>query len=292
MRAPLRAVAWQDVYAPLLNWAETSGRVFRAFSYDWRRDNLENTVEFIKFLETVSRENGDAGIQVVAHSMGGLITFVALNRRPDLFHSALFAGVRFGQGVSFLEDMHVGTATGLNRRILSPQVLFTFVSIYCLFPWNTPDSGLVEKNGDGISHDWYSADDWERHKLGLFATIEPAEVTGEQRSHLRKALARAREFSSLLVNREDSSFHYPPIAVLASDAHPTLSSVVKDGPRAAKGWDFQEAPKEPGDGRVIFTGAMPPQGVPHTVYKTAQKHGDLLNDVSLVSSVLADLRNP
>ncbi len=291
-RVPVRAVAWQDVYAPFLNWAETSDRVFRAFAYDWRRDNLENTAEFIRFLENVSRENGGARIQVVAHSMGGLITFVALNRRPDLFHSVLFAGVRFGQGVSFLEDMHVGTATGLNRRILSPQVLFTFVSIYCLFPWNTLDSGLVEKNGDSISHDWYSADDWERHKLGLFATIEPAAVTGEQRSHLRNALARAREFSSLLVNQEDGSFHYPPIAVLASDAHPTLSRVVKDGPRAAKGWDFQEAPKEPGDGRVIFAGAMPPQGVPYVVYKTARQHGYLLNEVSLVSSILANLHNP
>ena len=291
-RAPLRAVAWQDVYAPFLNWAETSGRVFRAFAYDWRRDNLENTAEFIKFLETVSRENGGARIQVATHSMGGLITFVALNRRPDLFHSVLFAGVRFGQGVSFLEDMHVGTATGLNRRVLSPQVLFTFVSIYCLFPWNTPDSGLVEQNGDRISHDWYSADDWERHRLGLFATIEPDAVTGEQRSHLRNALARAHEFRSLLVCRKDGSFHYPPIAVLASDAHPTLSRVVRSGPRAAKGWDFQKASKEPGDGRVIFTGAMPPEGVPYAVHKTARQHGDLLSDVSLVSSVLANLRNP
>ena len=161
-----------------------------------------------------------------------------------------------------------------------------------MFPWNTRDSGLVEKNGDSISHDWYSADDWERHKLGLFATIEPAAVTGEQRSHLRNALARAREFSSLLVNREEGSFHYPPIAVLASDAYPTLSRVVKDGPRAAKGWDFQEAPKEPGDGRVIFTAAMPPQGVPYVVYKTARQHGYLLSDVSSVSSILANLSDP
>ena len=290
-RVPLRAVAWQDVYARFLNWASTSGQVFRAFAYDWRRDNLENTAEFIKFLEKVSRENGGARIQVVAHSMGGLITFVALNRHCDLFHSVLLAGVPFGHTISFLEDMHAGTATGLNWRILSPQVLFTFGSMYCFFPWNTPASGLVEQNGDRIAHDWYSADDWERHKLGLFATIEPDSVTGEQRSHLRKALARAREFRSLLVCRKDGSFHYPPIAVLASDAHPTLSRVVKGGPRAA-GWDFQEASKEPGDGRVIFTGAMPPQGVPYAVYKTARQHGDLLNHISLVSSILASLCKP
>ena len=291
-RTPLGAVAWQDVYAPFLNWASTSGRIFRTFAYDWRRDNLENTAEFIKFLQKVSRENGGARIQVVAHSMGGLISFVALNRHPDLFHSVLFAGVPFGHAISFLEDMHAGTATGLNRCILRPQVLFTFTSIYCLFPWNPPDSGLVEPNGDGISHDWYSADDWERHMLGLFATIEPDSVTGEHRSHLRKALARAREFRSLLVGHNDDSFHYPPVAVLAADVHPTLSRVVKGGPRAARGWDFHGASREPGDGRVIFTGAMPPKGVPHTVYKTARQHGDLLDDVSLVSSILENLCNP
>ena len=287
--APLRAVAWQDIYAPFLNWASTSGQGFRAFAYDWRRDNLENTADFIKFLENVSRENGGAKVQVVAHSMGGLITFVALNRRPDLFHSVLFAGVPFGHGISFLEDMHAGTATGLNKKILSPQVLFTFASIYCFFPWNTAHAGLVEQNGESISHDWYSADDWERHKLGLFATIEPDRVTSEQRLHLRNVLRRAREFRQSLVRNEDKSFHYPPLAVLASDMRPTLTTVVRAGPRAVRGWDFHTASKEPGDGRVLFEKAKPPEGVEYTMHKTEREHADLLNDTSHVSTILAQL---
>jgi pimeloyl-ACP methyl ester carboxylesterase len=259
--------------------------VFRAFAYDWRRDNLETTDEFVKFLEKVSGESGGARVQVAAHSMGGLITFVALNRRPDLFHSVLFAGVPFGSGISFLEDMHAGTSNGFNRRILSPQVLFTFVSPYAFFSANPKESGLVDVHRNGITHDWFSADDWARQKLGIFATPGPEGVTAEQREHLRKALDRANQFRSLLAYRTLVS--YPPIAVLASDAHPTLLTVIRNGPRAVKGWDFVTAPKKPGDERVDFERAMPPEGVPHSVFKSSRGHEDLLNDTRQVEAILS-----
>jgi len=34
----LRAVAGQNIYASFLKWAESSGRPFYSFAYDWRRD--------------------------------------------------------------------------------------------------------------------------------------------------------------------------------------------------------------------------------------------------------------
>ena len=222
--------------------------------------------------------------------MNRTMDFAALNRRPDLFHSILFAGVPFSHCISFLEDIHAGTAIGLNRRILSPKVLFTFPSRYSFFPLDAPHSGLVEPNGNRITHDWYSADDWERHELGIFSTVEPSQVTEEQQAHLRNALRRAAEFKRLLVCKKDESFQYPPIAVLASDARPTLSTVIRHGPRAVRGWDFQTAPREPGDGRVEFAKAMPPERVPYTVHKTPREHADLLKDTEQVSAILAQLR--
>ncbi len=287
--APLRTVARQNVYAPFLDWAAASGRSVYSFPYDWRRDNLETTDRFVEFLESVSQERGGQKIQVVGHSMGGLIGFVALNRRPDLFHSILLAGVPFGPLTGFLEDMHAGTAVGLNRRILSPEVLFTFVSPYCLFSLTPTKSDLEDENGNTIVHDWYAAADWERHKLGIFGMLEPAQITDEQRLHLRNALARAREFRTLFVRSNENSFKYPPIAVLASDSRKTLSTIVKGGPRAVRGWDFREAPRDRGDGRVPFERALPPKGVPYEVYKTAREHGDLLNDTYVVSWILGRL---
>ena len=287
--APLRAVAWHDIYAPFLDWASASGQAFRPFAYDWRRDNLESATEFIKLLENVSQKHGGARIQVVAHSMGGLITFVALNRRPDLFHSVLFAGVPFGHNISFLEDMHCGIAIGLNTTILSPQVLFTFASPYSLFPWNTRDSGLVEVNGHGIPHNWYSAEDWERHKLGIFAAIGQDRVTDDQRGHLQNALRQALDFRCILVCKAEKSFQYPPLAVLASKTRPTLTTVVRGGPHAIRGWDFRSAAKKLGDGRVEFSAALPPRGVPYEIYTTMRDHGGLLNNTHQIAAILAKL---
>jgi pimeloyl-ACP methyl ester carboxylesterase len=282
-------VAGQDVYASFLKWGQTYRRPFYPFAYDWRRDNLETTDAFLKFLNIVNERHGAAKVQVVAHSMGGLITFAALNRRPDLFHSVLFAGVPFGHALSFLEDMHAGTSTGMNKRILSARVLFTCASPYCFFPSSRVESGLTEQNGSPISHDWYSTDDWERSKLGIFATPQTEEITDVMRSHLRNALAHARVFRSMLVCQSEPPFQYPPIAVLASDLHPTLSTVVRNGPRAVKGWDFRTGSREPGDGRVLLSNAVPPEGVPYTLHKSRHEHGALLRDTSQVFKILTEL---
>ena len=288
--SPLRTVARQDIYASFLKWAETSGCAFYPFVYDWRRDNLETVDKFLEFLGEISEKNGATKVQVVAHSMGGLVSFVALNRRPDLFQSVLFAGVPFGHALSFLEDMHAGVPTGLNKHILSAQVLFTCASPYISFPSNTR-SGLVEQNGDPIQHDWHSPEDWERHKLGIFGAFPAEQITREMRSHLRNALRRAREFRSLLVSRNERSFQYPAIAVLASDAHLTLSTVVRNGPRAVKGWDFRTGLREPGDGRVLLSKATPPNGVPYVLHKTLHEHGTLLRDTFQVSTILDQLND-
>lgn len=284
---PLETVALHDVYAPFLKWAAASGRAFHPFAYDWRRDNLETTAEFIQFLDKVSRESAGAKIQVVAHSMGGLIAFAAVNRRPELFHSVLFAGVPFGPSISFLEDMHSGTANGFNSRILSPQVLFTFPSIYTLFPADSKESGLADSNGNRIIHDWFSADDWERQRLGIFSNSESSPATEEQRVYLRMALDHARRFKSELIFRD--SISYPHIAVLAGDLNPTLSTVMHNGPKSVKGWDFVSAAKKPGDNRVEFPKAAPPAGVRHSVFKSTRLHEVLLSDTKQVETILSKL---
>lgn len=291
-RSVLGSVAGRAFYSPFLDWASASGRVFHAFAYDWRRDNLETVGQFTTFLEKFSAENGGRRVQVVAHSMGGLIAFIALTRRPDLFHSVLFAGVPFSGSVSFLRDMHAGTSTGFNKRILSPQVLFTFTSPYVLFPGDPNDSGLSHPSGEPITHDWFSVADWTRQKLGIFANASGNGSTRNgsmtaAREHLSRALARALEFRRLLVSSDSVS--YPPIAVLAGNSLATMKTVICKGPHAVKGWDFVTAPKQAGDDRVYFEGAMPPQGVPYRLFTSPRHHGDLLNDAKQVESILAQL---
>jgi hypothetical protein len=136
-------------------------------------------------------------------------------------------------------------------------------------------------------HDWFSAADWERQRLGIFANDGTERVTAEQREHLRNALDQAHQFKSLLVYKD--LVQYPSIAVLAGDAHPTLQTAMRNGPHAVKGWDFLTAPNRSGDGRVDFKGATPPLGVLHRVFKSSRLHEDLLNDTVQVELILAAL---
>jgi len=91
-----------------------------------------------------------------------------------------------------------------------------------------------------------------------------------------------------MVDNVNPNIKYPPIAVLASEAHPTLISGIKDGPQSVNGFDFQSGPKAPGDGRLPFQFATPPPGIPYKLYKTKKAHMDLLN-LKKVPNILADL---
>jgi len=82
------------------------------FCYDWRRSCCESTVDprlldpgslfltiiplaavkFAAYLRWISAKHDGAKVQVVAHSMGGLISTVTMNLYPELFHSLLVAG--------------------------------------------------------------------------------------------------------------------------------------------------------------------------------------------------------
>ena len=76
-------------------------------SANWRRNNLETIDKFLEFLSAVNEHHGAAKVQVVAHSMGGLVSFVALNRRPDLLWPRLFratAHAELGQAGPAEED--------------------------------------------------------------------------------------------------------------------------------------------------------------------------------------------
>eukprot|EP01125_Pyxidicula_operculata_P009952 TRINITY_DN3275_c0_g1_i2.p1 TRINITY_DN3275_c0_g1~~TRINITY_DN3275_c0_g1_i2.p1 ORF type:complete len:242 (+),score=15.07 TRINITY_DN3275_c0_g1_i2:324-1049(+) len=66
----------EDIYAPWMKISKTLGRVqVKEFAYDWRRNLFEAVDNFIEFLSDLNKETGQK-IQVVAHSMGGLVTLV------------------------------------------------------------------------------------------------------------------------------------------------------------------------------------------------------------------------
>ncbi|MCE9598260.1 MAG: hypothetical protein K8S54_09865 [Spirochaetia bacterium] len=258
----------EKIYGPFLKAARKMDRPVYVFAYDWRRDNLENLKLFINFLKETSAANGNKKIQVVAHSMGGLITRAALADSPELFQSVIFAGVPFHGGVGFLPDVHAGEPVALNKTILSPEVYFTFPSVYTLFP---VEGSRVYDGDKELPLDFYDADDWGKYKLGLFALelVSPA-----QAQHLRLSLKHAKEFRRLVSRPVKTDV---PIYVVLSKHVPTLASVLRGGPKSLRGYDFETRPREPGDGRVLERDAIPPD-LKHTILVSDEIHSDLLND--------------
>lgn len=71
------------------------------FTYDWRRSLEDLTQELEEFCET---KFPGKPVQVVAHSMGGLLAFGAMRRNPDKFApGGIFAGVPFGTGIQYFQ---------------------------------------------------------------------------------------------------------------------------------------------------------------------------------------------
>lgn len=271
----------ENVYGPWLETLRRSGRPWRAFAYDWRRDNAESATAFKAFVEQVRREFGDAPVDIVAHSMGGLIALAALHGGLRGVERALFAGSPLQGGIGFLEDLHAGTRTGLNRAVLAPAVLATFPSVYAFFPLT--GAKLFDAAGEPLAIDLFSIESWRENQLGMFQPGRRVPAAFED--FLRRVLAAARDFRSLVERRIDA---YPSIEVLVGDQHATLDSLCRRGTPGAYTWDFQQPGTQAGDGRVCAANALPPGDIPHRRHASPLAHADLLNDPYLTEFLLAN----
>ena len=264
------------VYGPWLDAARGLGRPFFPFAYDWRRDNRETAARFESFLEQVRRSTGAARVEVVAHSMGGLITLSVLNRRPELFHSVVFAGVPFDGGIGFLPDLQKGTANGLNKKILSPSVLATFPSVYSLFP--NHGGNLLGADGGPVSVDFYHAEDWKRLRLGPYSRNRKPSADFEV--YFDRALAAALRFRESL---KPAAVSYPPIGVVCGNHFPTIRNAVEKGNE----WSFPASQTSPGDGRVPEQTCLPPAPLAYKLFESKAEHSDLLNDPAVIDWIRA-----
>ena len=120
--------------------AQTGKLRVHEYGYDWRLSPHLLSRRLIEFLEKLpSNRVGvpryERGTTVIAHSMGGLITRHAVNRRPELFAGIVYAGVP-QHCVNILGPMRKGDEVLLSSKVLTAQVNFTMRSSYLLLPDN------------------------------------------------------------------------------------------------------------------------------------------------------------
>jgi len=286
------------VYGPLLEHLRASGRDVREFAYDWRRDLAETSAAAEAFLRAVADETRRPP-QVIAHSMGCLVTLHVLNRAPTLFHSVLFGAGAMSPAYAPLEDFSV--AGNANNKILRNDTMFTpaqhltntgAVHMLAALPNERARCGkehtvlLEDAAGKPVDLDLTALDTWKKHGLGMYHPASGVTVTPDKETWLTSVLERCHAYRTALLPQH-SPDTYPPLAVLNSDGVPTSFKFHLDADGQI---DFEHISTLPGDGRIVCEDACPPEGYPLVMKLTNQRaHLDVLNDVESVDKLLACL---
>lgn len=232
------------------------------FTYDWRRSIPEVAKEFHEFCEETFP---DRPVQVLAHSLGGLISYTAMRHCPEKYSpGGVLVGVPFGTGIQYLQDMHKGYYTEINRcQQFTPIDQFTFASHWTFFhtdPDHVKDDYVDVSNhdiafefqadkssigkskvdfnpsvkGDPIHIDFHNVEHWEEHELGIFHTkhrpsIETEERLDAFRKHMRIQLAAAKEWRETTLRdlNEKELKEFPPLVLCASDTIPTVNQILR-----------------------------------------------------------------
>jgi len=131
----------------------------------------------------------------------------------------------------------------------------------------------------------------KKYKLGVFS-FEGKDISQEDlaaiEKHLVHALSDAKKYrEEMLVFKPNIA--YPPVGVLNSEAKETLAYVFKNGSSSVRGYDFESAKKDFGDGRVRPMDSLPPKGIKriHT-WSTKKSHAHIL-DTAEVPQMLEQL---
>lgn len=310
-------------YGPLIKHLEKSGREVHLFLYDWRRELDETSQKLERFLEKdfgpPTKTKQKMKPQVIAHSLGCLITLHCYVRRHDLFHSVLWGAGAMGPSICRLDDFSI--YGGIGNRIVNNSQIFTPASnlsnpsgmhFFPMLPGERemyfgtdhkeldPTSLLYEKaSGKPILDDlgFRTLNAWKKYKVGMYHPKSRVEVTPEKEAWMQSVLDRVYKFRSGLYLQQDATMssatadRLPPTAVLNSNGLPTKWAfyLLSDGTIDLTGPSYQTLP---GDGAVSYRDSVPPVGIPviQTI-TTKGEHTQVLNDGKNVDKLLSALIN-
>jgi pimeloyl-ACP methyl ester carboxylesterase len=244
-----------DIYGGFMQWADRRLPGFVGFGYDWRISLLDSAQQLCDFI-------GPRHADLIGHSMGGLVTRLALQRCPEKIDRVVFAGTPFGGAPGIFDDLFEGTQTVNNTALLSAKALWTFSSSWQVLP--VEDDFFVDADGKPATVGISNADNWNNWPKACPALLE-------ERLHDRALMREAMKMP------------------LASTPHALV--VIGKGGKAVdavrytpQGFDFRHPLAADADGTVVVRRATPPFAPERVVYTEAQ-HVALLNDPTVRAAV-------
>ncbi len=263
------------------------------FPYDWRRDNAENAQRLHEFIQEkrayVQREyekrfgveDYDVEFDIIAHSMGGLVTRYYLRygtadlpadgSRPELTWAgaeyvdrAVLVGTPNAGSIYSLKYLVEGRDFGQFAPTYPPAVLGTMPALYQVMPRGRHGALRTAADTSVAIDSLYAPSFWKRMEWGLADpdqdhvlqqllpnVSDPAARRRIADDHLRKSLDRARQFTAAL----DTPATRPEgldLMLIAGDAEPTLNRMAVN----RRTGDLSALGKAPGDGTVLRSSAL------------------------------------
>ncbi|HEX8877072.1 MAG TPA: hypothetical protein VF777_10015 [Phycisphaerales bacterium] len=203
------------------------------FDYDWRRDISENAARLDELIEHVSefasrqRHDGTrAKVDIVAHSMGGLVAlyYLKYGKDPlpddDSVPRVTWAGAANVEQVIIVGTPSAGSVLSLKQLIdgvnyssltptYAPAILGTMPSIYQLMTRSRHGTVVDAATGEPVG-DLFDVETWKRYGWGLaspkpdrtLAWMLPGVDDDQRRAiaidHLEKCLRKARQLHQAL----------------------------------------------------------------------------------------------
>jgi pimeloyl-ACP methyl ester carboxylesterase len=270
---------------------DPQSRRYYVFPYDWRQDNVTSARQLDAMIEQIRRDYADPALKVdvIAHSMGGLVTRYYLRygtvdalegdgafpinmAGAEKINSVILLGTPNLGSVSSLQSMLLGHRVGLRR--IEPEILATMPSVYELLPHPLTDWS-VDPAGKDLNVDLFDVAVWRHMQWSVFDPVVIARLRSRYQNpaagqayiealqaYFAQNLERARRFIWSLTFEEPSS--PVKLVVFGGDCVLTPARVVIEqhsGRSLARlfpqqvtnkvpGVDYSRLMLEPGDGSV------------------------------------------
>jgi pimeloyl-ACP methyl ester carboxylesterase len=268
---------------------DATRRHYYVFAYDWRQDNVRTAARLDALIEQIRADHGDPALKVdiVAHSMGGLVTRYFLRyggqdvlpvlHRDDFkvsdagaakVRTAILLGTPNLGSVNSLHGFIDGAKVGLRR--IPTEVLATMPSVFQLFPHPIND-WLIDVHGEPLDRDLFDVELWRRFRWSIFGAEAGARLRAQREDGYADALARLFESHLERARRFVWSLSVRPerdagvrIVVFGGDCSLTPARLLveetgdgsavrlypDDIARPRPGVDYGRLMLEPGDGQV------------------------------------------
>ncbi len=265
---------------------------YYVFHYDWRQDNVITAGQLADFIEQirVDYHNPDLKVDIVAHSMGGLITryYMRYGKQDvigdnDFDKKLNMYGAERVRRVILLGTPNLGSVKTLNLFIqgvdiginqIGTETLASMPSLYQLFPHPLVD-WIVKSDGTPLQRDLFDVDIWRSFQWSIFdpktrqRIVKGFENKAQGEQHLQvmeqyfeKHLERARRFVwSLSIPLPEN---HPELIIFGGGCNLTAARIIveevngasmvrmfpKEITQPVNGVDYDALLLEPGDGSV------------------------------------------